>query len=291
MSSKKTMRVVLDAALTVMIVFEMFIQFTGEFLHEIIGFAFFATILAHLLLSAKWIKNTARNASRGEMNRRRKILALMGVLLAINIIVLAVSSVAISNLLAGAGFVWTLGSYATWATIHAVSSYSLCALVALHLGMHWIFLASALHIPYDPARRRAIGAGVNTVATLGAIALGVMAVSEVIPASANTNSANQATGNGTSSNGTSGGGTTSSSSGTNSTRPPVSKGKAGTAPTGSSTSTSTQNSDGSSNTTSNDSAGSANAGSAAATGICTLCRKQCPLSAPQCNKPYEAGLI
>ena len=26
-------------------------------------------------------------------------------------------------------------------------------------------------------------------------------------------------------------------------------------------------------------------------GTCTLCRKQCPLSAPRCNKPYEAGLI
>ena len=28
-----------------------------------------------------------------------------------------------------------------------------------------------------------------------------------------------------------------------------------------------------------------------ASGICTLCRKQCPLSAPRCNKPYEAGLL
>ena len=26
-------------------------------------------------------------------------------------------------------------------------------------------------------------------------------------------------------------------------------------------------------------------------GICTLCRKNCPLSAPLCDKPYEYGLL
>ena len=39
--------------------------------------------------------------------------------------------------------------------------------------------------------------------------------------------------------------------------------------------------------------GTSDAASAAstATGICTLCRKQCPLSAPKCDKPYAAGLL
>ena len=172
MNGKKVTRVVLDVALTAMIVAEMFIQYTGTFLHEVIGFAFFATVVVHLALSAKWIKTTAKNASKGKMTARRTALAVMGILLTVCMVVLGVSSVAISGILADAGLVWTLGSYATWKTIHAVSSYALCALVVIHLGMHWAFLASAFHVPYDPSRRRAISTGVHATAALGALASG-----------------------------------------------------------------------------------------------------------------------
>ena len=74
MNGKKAIRVVLDTALTLMLVFEMFIQFTGEFLHEVVGFAFFATIVLHLALSAAWVKKTARNAKEGKMTARRTAL-------------------------------------------------------------------------------------------------------------------------------------------------------------------------------------------------------------------------
>ena len=192
MNGKKVTRVVLDVALTAMIVAEMFIQYTGTFLHEVIGFAFFATVVVHLALSAKWIKTTAKNASKGKMTARRTALAVMGILLTVCMVVLGVSSVAISGILADAGLVWTLGSYATWKTIHAVSSYALCALVVIHLGMHWAFLASAFHVPYDPSRRRAISTGVHATAALGALALGAMAVGQALPRTTGTSTATQA---------------------------------------------------------------------------------------------------
>ena len=276
MNGKKVTRVVLDVALTAMIVAEMFIQYTGTFLHEVIGFAFFATVVVHLALSAKWIKTTAKNASKGKMTARRTALAVMGILLTVCMVVLGVSSVAISGILADAGLVWTLGSYATWKTIHAVSSYALCALVVIHLGMHWAFLASAFHVPYDPSRRRAISTGVHATAALGALALGAMAVGQALPRTTGTSTATQA--NTTAFAGTVGDAPAASSGSSNASS---SSSASGTGSTGSA-------SDGSS---SSPSTGSSGDSSSTATGICTLCRKQCPLSAPKCNKPYAAGLL
>ena len=192
MKGKKAIRVVLDTALTLMLVFEMFIQFTGEFLHEVVGFAFFATVVLHLALAAAWVKKTARNAKEGKMTARRTALAVVGSLLAVTMIILGVSSVAISGILSSAGFVWPIGAYAMWATVHAFSAYALCALVVMHLAMHWVFLASAFKVPYNPSRRRAIATGVNTVAALGVLALGSTAVSKIAPQVASAASAEQA---------------------------------------------------------------------------------------------------
>ena len=306
MPAKKKIRIVLDILLTAMIVFEMFIQYTGEFLHEVIGFAFFATVVIHLLLSAKWMKSTVGVAKAGRMTARRTALAVMGVLLAIATIVLGVSSVAISGLLSSAGFVWTLGSYSMWATVHAFSSYTLCALVTVHLAMHWVFLASAFKVPYDPSRRRAISTGVHAAAVVGAVALGVLAVQQVRPSAANA----AAIGDDTSTSGgsqenafsdpvndASDGSATAQPSASKSS--PSSKKKPGSSSSSASASPVEGSSGSGQSASSSSSSGPAQApssngsaqSSSTASGICTLCRKQCPLSAPKCDKPYEAGLI
>lgn len=347
MGAMKKTRVVLDVVLTAMIVFEMFIQYTGEFLHEVIGFAFFATVVIHLALSAKWMSSTAKAAKSGKMTGRRTALAVMGILLAITIVVLGVSSVAISGLLSSAGFVWTLGSYSMWATIHAVSSYVLCALVTVHLAMHWAFLASALKVPYDPSRRRAIGTGVHVAAAMGALALGVLAVGEAMPRTANATvsrgNSGSSGGNGNAfkgplkdrSLGSEAASSSDASSGSDSTGFSGSSGSASSSSNSSTVGSSrgdrkTRNDNGSKprvnssgsaqgTGSSSDSArtieapGSASSAeerdsfvdenglssgdsgssqdSSTVEGICTLCRKRCPLSAPKCNRPYEAGLI
>lgn len=341
MKGKKAVRVVLDVAMTVMIVLEMFIQFTGEFLHEVIGFAFFATVVAHLALSATWVKKTAHATQAGTLTARRAALAVMGCLLAATMVVLGVSSVAISSILSSAGFTWTVGSYALWADVHTVSAYALCALVVVHLAMHWAFLAAAFRVPYNPARRRAIGSGVNAVAALGVIALGATVAGKTLPQTAeaagqhgiapNEEGSDAAVGGqgaegspDAAANGQGAEGADRSSAqpgtgkrsgkhgfgrddgrrGSRSTGEPAdgsfgsrsgkpadgssgqpSDNASGEAPDGSSGSASDGSNDESRGSSSN------GAGDAAATGICTLCRKQCPLSAPKCNKPYEAVLL
>ena len=313
MKGKKAIRVVLDVALTLMIVFEMLIQFTGEFLHEVVGFAFFATIVAHILLSMSWVKSTAHVAKTGKLTARRTALAIVGTLLALTVVVLAVSSIAISGLLASAGFVWPIGTYAMWATVHTVSSYVLSALVVVHLAMHWAFLANAFKVPYDPSRRRAISTGVNAVAALGVVALGVTVAGKTLPQVASSVVDRESTGfsgdqlSDVSETApvqatnevevqSSGHGKKSSKSGASSSASASAPGSSGSSSSSAapqaSESTNAADADGSTGaTTTTAPSQSTSEGASTSAAICTLCRKQCPLSAPKCDKPYAAGLI
>lgn len=311
-AGKKTIRVALDVLMTVMIVFEMLIQFTGEFLHEVVGFAFFATVLAHILLSIRWVKNTTNMVKSGKIKARRIALAVVGILLAIAVVALGVSSVAISGLLASAGLVWPFGSYATWVFIHTVSAYALCALVVVHLAMHWVFLASAFKVPYDPSRRRAISAGVNAVAAVGVVALGATVAGKTLslPASQTSVQSGEAAGSKpladsavseTSTGQTSDSSSSDSNSSASSNSEPNSSASSNSGKgsrkksDASSDANGTNENPGTSETAIAGSAsGGASDGDAASnptTEICTLCRKQCPLSSPKCNKPYAAGLL
>ena len=177
----KNMRIALDTAMTLLIIAAMFVQLTGIIVHEIIGFTFFALIAAHLVFSASWIKKTAFALGHSSTSRRRLMLSIVGILLAIVGGALAVSSIAISNILSSAGFVWPFGSYGTWVEIHSISAYVLCAVVVVHLATHWTFIASALKVVYAPSNRRRISAGVYASAILGVGALGVGALTDISP--------------------------------------------------------------------------------------------------------------
>jgi len=333
MNQKKVTRVVLDAMLSLMIVFEMLIQFTGEFLHEVVGFAFFMTIIVHVVLSAKWVKATARNAKAGKLTARRTALVVVGSLLAVETIVLGVSSVAISGILSSTGFVWPIGTYSQWALVHMLSSYALCATVVVHLAMHWAFLASAFKVPYDPSRRRAISAGVNVMTAAGVLALGVTAAGKMAPQlggagqgafaydGANGADANSGTdagdaggmdgAGGAAAHGVEDGASESAGGAASGSAPSGNFGKSrkkgrsvyssdsatgsnsGQVPSGSASGSAPGASSGDSESRPLSGGGSSTSNDAGtgASGICTLCRKQCPLSAPKCNKPYEAGLL
>ena len=321
MLGKKGVRVALDVLLTFLIVFEMLVQYTGMFLHEVFGFAFFATIIAHMALSASWMKATARSAKVGRMSGRQKALAIMGALLGVTAVVLGVSSIAISGLLMEAGFAFPLGSYALWATVHAVSAYALAGLVAIHLAMHWAFLAKAFKVPYNPARRQAISTGVHAVAAVGAVALGVSAVKQLMPVAAlqaqavQTTEAQQAAdgmppvSDSSATVASPGASATSQSASAASTAASSGEQVRQGSESGRGKGTRTRENSGSASSSSQAAAVSNTAPSSAyganeepayaeeasepatVTGTCTLCPKHCPLSDPKCNKPYAAGLI
>ncbi len=267
-------RIAFDAILSALLVVEMFFQLTGDFLHEVLGVVFFICIAAHLVLSRAWIAGTSAAIKGKRMTARRWLLAIMGILLALAMIALVVSSLMISQVLSSAGISLAVaGTGEVWYLVHVASSYLMCALVVVHLAMHWIAVASVFKVPYNPARRKAIGAAVNTVAVVGVVALGATGFGAAGDALVSVGS--QA------SNGNGGG--TGSGSGTGERRRrghEVSSGTLGQGTYG----------DGS-GTGGGSGSPSGSGSSNGASGTCPLCHKNCPLSAPQCNRPYEAGLI
>ncbi len=271
-------RIAFDAILSALLVVEMFFQLTGDFLHEVLGVVFFICVVAHLVLSRAWIAGTSAAIKGKRMTARRWLLAIMGILLALAMIALVVSSLMISQVLSSAGISLAVaGTGEVWYLVHVASSYLLCALVVVHLAMHWIAVASVFKVPYNPARRKAIGAAVNTVAVVGVVALGATGFGAAGDALASVGSqASNENGSGSGSGAGSGSGTGERSRHGHE----VSSGTLGQGTYG----------DGSgAGGGSGSSSGSGSSGGAS--GTCPLCHKNCPLSAPQCNRPYEAGLI
>lgn len=272
-------KLVIDAVMTVLLVAAMFIQVTGVVLHEIIGMLMFVLVVAHLVLERKWIAGSVKRVKAGVMRKARWAKSLVAVLLLISMVAMAASSVVISTLLYRAGLdLSALNASGLWTMVHVASAYVICGLVAIHLAMHWTLVVGCFGVPYDPSRRAAIGTAVNAAAAVGMVALGVAGAQamgsnwdalqgvasqqapdpaqEPAPAAASAASSSSAP-----------------------TASPEKPGKRGQAPEGADAA-SGQSSSADTSTSSSSQAG-----------VCTLCKKLCPLSSPRCNKPYQAGLI
>lgn len=302
-------RLTFDAVLTALLVIEMFIQFTGVFAHEIIGAAFFAGLAVHLACERAWLKAVMTKRSFAHAHAIK-----LGIAIALTIIAVALgaSSLAISTILNSAGIsLLTFVPLATWSTIHAASAYALCIATVVHLVAHWSLVARVAKIPYDPSRRAAIGTGVGMIAGGCAMAIGIAgaratnaasllggvaaAATEPTASASSVPASAVSFGGGVSDAGVGEGaakaaaGSAGTAAGT-AARVETAAGSAGSASAAASSS-STENATSQDGASLNSSPSSDDGSSTQATGTCPLCPKNCPLSAPRCNRPYEAGLI
>lgn len=277
-------RYAFDVILSALLIFEMFFELTGDVAHEIVGCAFFATIVAHLVLSRKWMGATARQLHSGKrMKLANKLRLVLAVGLAVAFVALMASSIAISMVLIKATGVNLAGdARQVWLLVHTASSYALCGFTIAHVLVHWMSICSVFRIPYDPARRQAINAGASVVVAISAVALGIggaQAIESIV-------NPMPVTGDGVSSKETPQAEAAPSASETEtaaSARPAKRKKdslaqSAPSAPSEESTSEPATES-------------ASESKPSEPTGYCPLCRLHCPLSDPQCNRPYQAGLI
>lgn len=284
----RSARMALDGALTILLIASMLAQLTGVIAHEIIGVVFLLAVVTHIVNSFWWMKTVARLVENAQVKGGQLALFVVAVLLGVAVALLAVSSVPISRLLYQVGLAPKVMS-SMWLAVHKVSAFLLCILAVVHLAMHWASILKHLNIPFDPSKRKAIGLGVKAVSCAGTVALGVVGFNslELFAGSgedadgeglregstSQPASDNQATSAGTPQSG----GSTSAAG--------ASEGRA-------SASSSSASADDQPAKVQAD-AGDAEVGSSEgdAEALCPLCRKHCPLSDPQCDKPYLAGLI
>lgn len=284
----RSARMALDGALTILLVASMLAQLTGVIAHELIGVVFLLAVVAHVVNSFWWMKTVARLVENAQVKGGQLALFVVAVLLGVTVAVLAVSSVPISRLLYQVGLAPKVMS-SMWLAVHKASAFLLCILAVVHLAMHWASILKHLNVPFDPSKRKAIGLGVKAISCAGIVALGVVGFNSL---ELFAGSGEDADGEGSRE-----GSTPQPASGSQASSASTPQGEG---PTSTSDASESQAS-ASSSSASPDAqpakvqadAGDGEAGSSegGAEALCPLCRKHCPLSDPQCDKPYLAGLI
>lgn len=177
---KIRMRLGFDVALGLLLVFEMLYTLTGNVLHELVGIVFFATMAAHLVFARKWSGSMVRSLKeRRKLPDEQKARLVIAIALALCAVALAVSSVAISNLLGPSPEYLLSGAYTAWCLVHTVSAYGMCVLAVVHLLLRWVFVAKVLKISYNPERRQAINTAMGAVAGVAAVAIGAAGLQAV----------------------------------------------------------------------------------------------------------------
>ena len=284
----RSARMALDGALTILLIASMLAQLTGVIAHEIIGVVFLLAVVAHIVNSFWWMKTVARLVENAQVKGGQLALFVVAVLLGVAVALLAVSSVPISRLLYQAGLAPKVMS-SMWLAVHKVSAFLPCILAVVHLAMHWASILKHLNIPFDPSKRKAIGLGVKAVSCAGIVALGVVGFNSLeLFAGLGENADGEGSREGSTSQPASGSQASSASAsqgeGPTSTAD-ASEGRA----SASSSSASADAQPSKVQAGAGDGEAASSEGDAEA--LCPLCHKHCPLSDPQCDKPYLAGLI
>lgn len=284
----RSARMALDGALTILLIASMLAQLTGVIAHEIIGVVFLLAVVAHIVNSFWWMKTVSRLVENAQVKGGQLALFVVAVLLGVAVAVLAVSSVPISRLLYQVGLASKVMS-SMWLVVHKVSAFLLCILAVVHLAMHWASILKHLNIPFDPSKRKAIGLGVKAISCAGIVALGVVGFNSLeLFAGLGEDADGEGSREGSTSQPASGRQATSAGASQDEGSPSTAGASEGQA----SASSPSASADAQPAKVQAD-AGDGEAGSSEgdAEALCPLCRKHCPLSDPQCDKPYLAGLI
>ena len=176
-----------------------------------------------------------------------------------------------------------------WLDVHKVCAFVLCILAVVHLAMHWASILKQLNIPFDPSRRKAIGMGVKAASCVGVVALGVVGFNSLeLFAGLGENADGEGSREGSTSQPASGSQATSAGASQGEGSPSTADASEGQA----SASSSSASADAQPSKVQADAGdGEAASSEGDAEALCPLCHKHCPLSDPQCDKPYLAGLI
>ena len=169
MKPKQIVKISLDAAMTLALLFLMGYQFWGDTAHEWVGAGMFALFILHHLLNLSWWKNLLR----GGYVPLRILTLVIDLLTLCAMLGLMVSGVMLSREVFA--FLPIQGGAAFARLLHMASSYWGFVLMALHLGLHWGMLmnmgrSAAKLPPPSKARSVAMNAIGAAIAVYGLIA-------------------------------------------------------------------------------------------------------------------------
>jgi len=143
MSKAKTNMIIkriVDAAMTVLILFLMAYQVTGEIAHEWIGMSMTVLVIIHQILNRKWYGALFR----GKYNPYRSITTILNILLLLSFALTAFCGMSMSNY--AVPFLYGMAPVFIIRRMHLSMSHWAFVLMGLHLGMHVPAMTSGLKL-------------------------------------------------------------------------------------------------------------------------------------------------
>ena len=121
---------IVDAVLTVLLLFLMAMQATGDVLHEWLGIGMTATLVLHHILNRKWYKSVFK----GKYSPYRIAMTAVNTMLLVSIALTALSGMSMSG--HAVPFMYGLINIMTARTLHLAMSYWSFILMGVHIGLH-----------------------------------------------------------------------------------------------------------------------------------------------------------
>jgi hypothetical protein len=136
LNRKILFKLAIDLFIAVLMLAAMASQLTGNTIHELLGVSLLALFIVHNVLNRRWYQKVLK----GKHNARRVLNTAINLLLLVNMILLAVSSVMISRTVFA--FIPVDGGLIA-RQMHILATYWGFILISIHIGMHWRMIISA----------------------------------------------------------------------------------------------------------------------------------------------------
>ena len=130
MPLKQAVRIMLDAAMTVLLLCAYAFQITGETAHIRIGIAVFILFAIHIFINRHWIKTMFK----GKYTPRRIVMTVVNILLALAAVTLMLTGILEARW--EASFL-RFERQITIRQLHTTTAYWFWPLSGVHLGLHW----------------------------------------------------------------------------------------------------------------------------------------------------------
>ena len=124
------MRKTIDILMTLLLMVVMAYHYTGQMWHEITGTAMFALFIVHNVLNYRWYKSLFK----GKYNAARVFLTVVNILLAVDILLLMLSGIAVSSYVFS--FIPLSAAPVFAKSLHTFAGYFGFLLMTLHISWH-----------------------------------------------------------------------------------------------------------------------------------------------------------
>ena len=168
---KITQKLTLDIIMTIIMIILMGYTVSGALIHEILGISVLILIVMHNVINIKWISAIIKNKSKS-LNYKIYLKLIINILMTINSIFLAVTSIVISrNLFA----FLNISHSRIWTSLHGLSAYVEIAMISIHVGLHWSMIMNVFRNIFNLKSKSAIRTASLRIIAFLLAALGVKA--------------------------------------------------------------------------------------------------------------------